>query len=257
MNRTGSIVDAPGFGFTSSSAPAKMWARTAVAVSDGDVNGVVLSLQPGLSLSGRFVAESSPNRKPSPQPLFLHVQSASGSVREGTTYNRSSGRANGDQFALTELVPGSYLFYPGTGWMLKSVIANGRDHTYTPLEVTAPVSDIVVTFTNDIATLVGKVTNAASSAEPLSVLAFPAESSQWTNYGLRAQRIKVTEVSSSGEFTFRNLPAGNYNVVAFPTSRTDAWREPGFFARAQPLSTRVDVDWGQEKSVTLTVRDGR
>lgn len=141
--------------------------------------------------------------------------------------------------------------------MLKTVVAAGRDHTHAPLELTAPVTDIVVTFTNDIPAISGTVTAAGGIGEALAVLAFPAESTQWTNYGLRPRRIKATLVSSSGAFTFRNLPAGSYNLIAFPASSSYDWREPGFFARAQPLSTRVDIDWGEQKSVTLTVRDVR
>ena len=256
--RTGGGVDSPGFGFIASPASARMWGRTPVAVSGSDVTGIVLSLQPALSVSGRMVTEVSPNRPAPPsQPRFIYVQSAGGSAREGTAYNAESARANNDLFAIPGLLPGAYLFYGDSGgWMLKTVVAAGRDHTHTPLDVTAPVPDIVVTFTNDIPAISGTVTAAGGSGEPLAVLAFPGESMQWTNYGLRPRRIKTTLASSSGAFSFRNLPAGSYNLVALPL-RSYAWREPGFFARAQPLATRVDVDWGEQKSVSLTVRDVR
>jgi hypothetical protein len=135
------------------SVQSKFWARSPVTVSNARETGVVVTLNPALSVSGRLVAEASPNRpEPATQPRFLHVQSAAGNPRLGTTYNRDSARANNGLFAITDLVPGAYLFYPDdTAWMIKSVSANGRDHTHTPLEVESSISGHRRwTFTNDL-----------------------------------------------------------------------------------------------------------
>jgi hypothetical protein len=143
--------------------------------------------------------------------------------------------------------------------MVKSILAGGRDYTHTPIEISsgAPVSDVVVTFTNAIPSLSGVVTGEAGVTADAAVIAFPVEPEQWTRYGLNPTRIKSARVSTTGQFRFGNLPAGNYYIVAVPAARIHAWREPDFFKQVQSMATRVSIDWGERKTTDLKVSNVR
>jgi hypothetical protein len=132
---------------------------------------------------------------------------------------------------------------------------NGRDYTNTAIEVSSgsSLSDVVVTFTNAISSLSGVVTGDAGVTADAAVIAFPVEPEQWTRYGLNPTRIKSVRVSTTGQFRFGNLQAGNYYVVAVPASRIHAWREADFFKQAQPMATRVSIAWGERKTTDLKV----
>jgi hypothetical protein len=143
--------------------------------------------------------------------------------------------------------------------MIKSVLVNGRDYTNTAIEVSggSPLSDVVVAFTNAISSLSGVVTGDAAVTADAAVIAFPVEPEQWTRYGMNPTRIKSVRASTTGQFSFGNLPAGTYYVVAVPASRLHAWRETDFFKRAQPTATRVSIAWGEQKTTDLKVSNVR
>jgi hypothetical protein len=59
--------------------------------------------------------------------------------------------------------------------------------------------------------------------------------------------------SSTGGYQLRNLPAGEYLVIAVDLSRVNAWMDPKFLAAAAPLATRLSIAWGDKKAQDLTV----
>jgi len=238
-----------------------LWARTPVSVGARDTTGVVVSLRPAMSVGGRLVAELAAGiPEPSSPPRFMSLQSASGSPWQGIRSSVSSRNVPAGEFRIDGLVAGEYLFDGGsnTGWMIKSVRAGGRDYTYTPIDLASSVSDVVVTFTNALPELSGIVSTDTGAPEAHAfVIAYPVESAQWTNNGIRPIRIRTTQTSTAGTFRFSRLPAGSYHVVAIPASRLGAWREPGFFQRAAGVATNVTFDWGEKKSVTVRLADVR
>ncbi len=254
----GALTGVPGIGFTGSGSSAKWWARVPIVVGARDASDIVVTLQPTIRISGRMIGEAAPGLpEPSAAPRVVQLQSTAGAARQGAPSSRS---ATGGEFAIEGLVPGSYLFYSEDPlWMIKSVVANGRDCTVTPIELSSggDVSDVVVTFTNAAPTLAGAVSSDSGPAVSASVLVFPVEQQQWTNYGLRPVRIRTTGTGTNGAFHFRGLPAGDYYVVAAPASRLSTWMEPGFLQRAAAVATRVTISWGQVTNVSLRLTDVR
>lgn len=263
VGRTGGIVESmPGFGFVGSeTAAAGFWARIPIAVGARDETGVVVALQPVARMSGRLIGETTPgSTPPAAAPRFVSLQSASGSARLGDPRSSSTRTVQPGEFAIEGILPGQYLLRGNeTGWMVKSVIVNGRDYTYTPIDIASgsPISDVVVTFTNAIPALSGVVRSDSGVAADAAVIAFPVEPEQWTRYGISPARIKTVQASTIGQYRFRNLPAGNYYLIAVPASLMHAWREPDFFKQAQPLATRVTIGWGEQKTADLKVSNVR
>jgi hypothetical protein len=260
---SGAVAGSAGVGFMSSrlTRQAPYWARTAIAVGPRGESGVVVTLQPTLTMRGRLVAEidqSAPAIVTPPQ--FVSLETATGSTTHGRPRSVYSGNVPAGEFAIEGIVPGLYLLRGDPGWLIKSVSVNGRDHTNTPIEI-APggsYSDAVVTFTNAVPSIGGTVRHADGSlATDAVVIVFPAESTQWTNYGLVPARIKTARASTAGSFRVRPVPAGDYYVVAVPAANANSWPEPDFFKRAAAFAARTTIAWGEQKTTDVRVSDIR
>jgi len=248
-------------GFSSTTLRGKThWARTSLTAGASGADGVVLQLRKTLTIAGRLVGESDPTRPaPSEAPRYVNLESATGAVWLGaprSVYNRT---APPGEFIIDGVMPGLYHFRgESQGWHITSVTVNGRDHTYTPLDTSTGenFSDVVVTFTNAVQSINGTVTDATGApVAGATVVTFPVEPAQWTNYGLSPPRIKSARTPSSGEYRLRTLPAGDYYVIALPESQSAAWREPGFFQRARGAAVRVTLTPGETKTVALKVTE--
>jgi hypothetical protein len=136
-------------------------------------------------------------------------------------------------------------------------VVAGRDYTYSPIDLTdaSPVSNAIVTFTNAAPVLTGTVRASGAASANAIVMVFPVEREQWTEFGLSPVRIGTALTSTTGEYRFASLPAGDYFVVAVPAARAGAWREDGFFQRVSGLATRVSLAWGREQTADVGVID--
>jgi hypothetical protein len=255
------IGDAASPGFSRTVLGGSWWARQKLAVGDTDLIDVRILLRPMLRLEGRVIAETHPN-KPAPRasPNAVSVETATGSVWNGRFSAVSTGRNSSSEFRL-DVVPGRYLFRPsGTDWLLKSVMVNGRDHLDEPLDLSDQdsVYGIVITLTNAGAGLSGTV-NARGNTGPVrsAVILFPRESTLWSNYGLTPRRVFAVRTATDGSYQIRNIPAGDYHVLAVPDDRLHGWRESGFFERFSQRSERITLGWAEEKSLNLSLLDAR
>jgi len=153
-------------------------------------------------------------------------------------------------FTIEGLLPGAYLVRMIGGGLVKSVVWNGKDYAFTPIEVTGSgdITGVVVTVTDATTTLSGVVRDATGQpAANAAVIYFPAEREQWTHFGIQPTRLRSSPVSTTGTFALRSLPAGNYFIVAVDDDQMDAWKDPAFLEAASRVATRVTLDWGETK----------
>jgi hypothetical protein len=263
LGTDGSLTAAPGTNFNRTSVGQRtQWARTPVVVGGRDEVNVTVTLNPAGAIRGRIAVDTDPSRPPPATAAgLLTLETATGSAWQGTMDSVSRRVLPPDEFAFDKVLPGQYLFRPsGNGWLLKSVIVNGRDYVDTPLDTPGnqAISGVVVTFTNAAAGLSGAVRRAgATEGAPAAVIVFPVEREQWTSYGLAPRRIKATRTTTTGAYQFAALPAGEYYLIAVESAHMDDWQMAGFFARAVPSATRVSVTWSESKTRDLIVSDVR
>lgn len=235
--------------------------RSAVTVGGSDVANLVVFLRKNVVLSGWFKFEADP-AKPTPAafPQFSALADpASGNTSLGMPRSQPDPDAFPEEFAIGGLGQGEYwLRVPGPGsWLIKSIQWKGREYVDTPFDAATgtDISGVAVTMTNAVPTLSGTVRQPDGMAPvPAMMLAFPADHALWANAGLTPPRFKAVPVPSSGAFRVSTLPAGDYLIVAIPTSQVGAWRDPEFLARAEGLATRVSLSWGAETTRDLTLR---
>jgi len=170
------------------------WGEVRAEVADQDVKGLVIPMQRGISIAGRGVIESPSPSAPNSNltlPLLATAEPADGNIELGappTVIDVHGGAAfSPGGFTIDGVMRGQYfLRFELAPGVVKSVIWNGRDMTYTPFDVSEghDFNDVVVTFTNRRVVLNGSVIDSGGqSARDAVVIAFPVERQQWTNYG--------------------------------------------------------------------------
>lgn len=228
-----------------------LFATTAINVASGDLDGVVVRLAAGFHVSGRVEFESQTNR---PQPTAAQIQTVSVTLvpmdgrQPGGLLGDISGpdRANDkSEFRTKGYGPGKYFLnvVGGGAWQVKSAVLGGRDVLDGPLEIKeGDVTGIVVTFTDKMGTLTGKVrAGAETDLSEATVLLFPANYRGWIDNGMNPRRTRTARASRPGDYGFGNVPVGDYLVVALDRSNEGDMQDPAFIEALSRVATRVTI----------------
>jgi hypothetical protein len=262
------------------SANGSHYAQEEIAVQGRDIQDVVLTLRPGMTISGRIVYEST--TKTPPTDLSRTSLMLMGNPT-GTGMNDLIGALTGGgsvplkvdsegKFTVTGVTPGKYrlnmpfamLPIPGMpqgggggGWTLKGAMVSGRDAADSPLEVRpgVDVSNVVITFTDQPSELSGTVIDAAGRVTPdFPIIVFSTDKSYWT---LGSRRVQTARPSSDGKFKVSGLPAGEYFVCAVTAvDRTEAY-DPAFLSQLSGSSFIIAIKDGEKKVQDLKLGGGK
>ena len=236
--------------------------RTTVDVGTADVSNVIVRLQRGVTMRGRFVHEGAapPSTGRGPTILGIRLSPADGRVSLGQF--RAQVRPDDPEpgFVVEGLLPGEYVLelVSGNARVAKSIVWDGKDFTHRPFDTTsgADISGVVITTTDQACEINGSARDAQGA--PVAngvVIYFPVEREQWTKYGFQPSRLRSVAISTGGSYTITRIPAGEYFVIAVNESHVDRWQDPEFLARAAPMATKVSVQWGAAVTQALTLRD--
>ena len=236
-----------------------VWAADTIAVGDRDVTGFVVNLQTGARIGGRVLVEGSKPLTPDalgrlaivPRPM----PGSPGSLLTIVTQARvdTAGR-----FVTNQIVAGAYtLTATGVppGWTVKSAVRANGDNIYDrPFDLTmSGVDDIVVTLTDRISTLEGVARRAnGEPAVTATVAVFPTDRALWRLPGVGSRRVQVAAPARDGRYSFRDLPSGEYFVVAVEWPSAD-FSDPQVLSALMPSATRVTIGEGQNVRTDLRV----
>jgi hypothetical protein len=237
------------------------WGRARIDVGDQDVAGVIVTLQRGVTISGRGVWDGAPSAAAflqQPPGLAIRVQAdpATGdiSLASPTAY-----RARPDDnaaFIFEGLPPGQFFVRSALNPQIKSVTWNGRDMTHRPFDTSEgrDFTDVVITLTDKTTVLSGAVRDDRGQPAPEAmVVAFPVEREHWTNFGFVPPRMRSARAAANGTFRLTSLPAGEYFVAAVSADHGVEWRRAPLLDAASRAAARVTMDWGETKSVDVTL----
>ena len=243
--------------------PGVVWASTEIAVDGERVSGLVLALQPGLTIAGSLRLDGSGTAPPfdvaSVKVVAEPVQSAGDvSLAPAPAAVDREGR-----FVVSGVTPGRYRVsatLPASarlqGWTLLSSAVNGIDTLDVPLAVSpgTRVTDAVLTLTDRAARIAGVLQDSAGrTPSDYTVVLFPADPALWLP---RARRIQASRPSADGAFAFSPLPAGDYLLAAIDDVEAGEWFDPAFLQRLSPAATRIAVAPGERKTVDVRVGPG-
>ncbi len=241
-----------------------LWAEMPVTLSDEHVDNVQVALRTGARISGRLEFDGTAER-PSPdvvQRIYFGIMTPS-----GMPSLLPLGRADAQgQFTTAELPPGRYMFRMyaagvGPDWTLESILVNGRNAADVPFELGGEhIRDVVIRYTTQTTTLAGSVrqTVSARPGDPNAVVVlFPADQAARLASGGQ-DRTQIVDLTPTGTFQVTGLPAGEYVVTAVNASALPLdLLDPDTVAALTRLGTRVTLDRGGSRSLSLTVSDIR
>jgi protocatechuate 3,4-dioxygenase beta subunit len=236
-----------------------VFASMPVSVGTDDIAGLVLTLQEGFRLTGRFEFAGSRARPTASQfQIPITVESADG--RPATQSGPPSRPTQDGRFTTPSQLPGKYFLRTGGapgGWMLQAILVNGVDATETPIELTQNITGVVVTFTDQISDVRGTVKGTTAGDDPPAVVVFPSDNTSWKNFGVNPLRMRRTLANAAGNFSLGSLPSGDYFAIAVPEEFSSEWQDPAYLEVLSRTAFRFALSLGERRTVELSVQDVR
>jgi hypothetical protein len=199
--------------------------------------------------TGRVVFEGQAN----PPTVSGRVTVADGRRGLGNQ-SRNQAIAPDGSFQLDGLFPAR--LYVGaenlpSGWSIKTVTIASHEVTDMPFDYdgNGDVPDVAITLTKSSTELRGTLTDGAlHPAGACTVIAFPEDEHLINPF---SRRIRVSQSSAEGQFVLRGLPPGDYLLGVAEDIETGAWLDPAVLRTLRPGSTRIHLNEGEQKAVTL------
>lgn len=236
-------------------ATAPLWAMTEVAMSGTD-QSIELVLQPGMTVSGKVVFDGNTLQPPA---SAAGVRVSMPNTSAGVTIGVQTATVNADgRFLLSGAPPGQYKLTASApaspaGWALRSAMLNGVDVLDMPFAVTAGqnIDNVVLTYTDRPVELSGSLqTSGGTPTADYFIIVFSADRTFWAPSG---RRQTMARPSSTGRYTVRNLPPGEYFVAAVTDVEQGDWFDPDFLERLIPAAAKLTLAEGERRTLDLKI----
>lgn len=228
---------------------APLFARQSVTVSGTDIEGLVLTLTAGATLSGvvRFEGVGAPVE--STQTVSVGLLAFDQSMA-GT----ENARVNPDgTFRLGNIPPGRHALRVRTpkGWTVKAATLDGRDvgDEVFDLKGAQTIAGVEIVLSGRAAQIAG-VVKADGDATGTTVIVFPADSARWVP---QSRSILTAQVDRDGRYTVDGLSAGEYLIAAIEDVEQGEWFDPAFLQAISGGAARVALDEGSRETKDLTL----
>ena len=235
---------------------AQLWGTADVGFDGRDVNDVHITLQPGLTVSGRVELEGGTGPAPSLTRMSVTLTPVGQTRTTGDVGQPMPGPvdANG-MFTVRGLLPGRYTVSIAAGapagYTMKSAVFGGIDVLDHPFDLngTQQPSGGLVTLSTKTTDVTGMVQDASGQPMPgVTVIAFPLDERFWTP---NSRRIQGVRPATDGRYGFKNLPAGEYRVIAVLDAEPGQWFDPAFLRSLGGFVTLSVMEGGRH---TLDLR---
>jgi hypothetical protein len=237
-----------------------LWAIEPVTISGRDVEGLSITLQPGLTLTGRVTFEGASDVDPATVAISVAPPSGAGTTIVTGPTNADIG-ADGT-FSLEALVPGRYAingFVRGgsplaPAWVMQSVTtASGtRPDNIVDVRPGGDLSGVVVTFTNRVAELSGRIVDAAGRPAPgLSLVVMPADRDLWR---MNRRLTRTVPPSQNGTYRLGGLLPGEYLLAAVADLDQADLTDDAFYDALAPAAIRLTLGPGERKVQDVQIR---
>jgi len=233
---------------------AQHWAAEPVTVGEDDVSALVVTVRPGIRVTGTIVVAGS--RALTAQEMArisILPRAAPGST---ASFVGSAVVTRPDaalRFVTNALAPGPYVFTMTgipAGWALKAAMIGPQDAADIPVEISDGTT-VVYTLTDSVTRVTGTARDADGRALwPATVGVFPVDRNLWRRVGISSRRVQTAATTRDGGYRFVGLPPGEYYVAAVGLAATD-FSDPATLTALIPLSTRVLLAEAETKTQDL------
>lgn len=225
-----------------------------VIVAGDDIAGVQLTAAKQITVTGRVLPASTPQR---PVPVAeLRLNTTGMSPDMPFVGSPMPTKINDDQTFEMKAMPGHVLFRVSSAgpWEIQSVRLRGEDITDSGIEFLPEedVSGIEIELTDRPSAMTGTVSDDQNtSARDYAVVAFAQDAKRWTPV---SRSIRVGRPDQDGRFRV-GVPAGEYYVVALDFLEPGEELDPDFLKRLSEIASRYTLGSGEVKTLELkTVR---
>jgi hypothetical protein len=249
-----------------------LWAVADVSASGADIQGLALTLEPRVTVSGRiaFDGTTEPPQDLSQFRVFMAIPQLL-TLRPGQGLSSSQFlqmpspvqvRPDGT-FEIAGLLPDTFklnIVGPGIGpggWRPATALAGGTDWLdgLVTLAPRTTVSNLVLTLTDRHSELTG--TLESSDGQPVSDVFVIAFSSTRAHWGLGSRRVQAVRPAIDGQYAIADLPPGEYFLSALSDVDQDEWLDPAFLETLVPSSLRITIGDGEKKVQNLRLGAAR
>jgi Carboxypeptidase regulatory-like domain len=233
-----------------------LWALTSVRMSDADRTDMVVTLEPGGSISGRIDRASDSIPLPPEALTALHIDLVAEDESVGAATLRGVRIDAGTAaFEVASIAPGRYrLQVKGVpeGWFAAQAVAGATDALDSPLEIASTDHlNVKVRLSPTPASISGRFADTTGrAASEYYVIVFPDDASAWRP---RARRIRVTRPDDAGRFEIPGLPSGTYRLAATWDVEPDEWFDTAFLDALVPASIPVALADGEHRVQNVQV----
>ena len=232
-----------------------LWASTEIVVDGQDISNLVLSPVPGITLEGRLVF-----RGQRPPPRLSELRGLGLPLTSRTVPGSPMALVAADgRLSVYGMPPGTYwpdysagIRSPIGAWWLKSIAIDGREMLDAPLELRASTAGATVTFADTASALGGRVVFATGEpATNCTVVVFPVERTAWF---FNSRRIAAAPLDAQGRYVVRNLPAGDYLIVARADLDPLEWFNPATLDKLASSAAKLTIRGDETLTFDITLR---
>jgi hypothetical protein len=225
-------------------------AATQPLVVDGiDIDHVVLITSAGWSVTGQVVTDSgsAPGFSPDRIRIAGKLQIPNSNPRIG------SGQVKDDwTFAVREIFgPARVGVTVPDGWMLKSILRDGRDITDVPIEMKSgeELTGVQVILTDRVTSVTGQLTD--DRGAPLAdgtIVVFAGEAEKWLE---DSRFVRAARPDQQGKYEIRGLPPGEYLAVAIDYVQEGLWNDPEYLESIRRYVQKLTLRDGEAQVIVL------
>ena len=237
------------------------WAEEAIAVGDGDVEAMRVTLRAGVHVRGRVEFRGARQQPAAEAMARIRVELEPADDRTAAlTPAPLRGRVEQDlQFATLAAPAGRYrLSVSGLpdGWTLQAAMAGSRDVSIHPFELEATeLRGVTLVFTDRPAGVSGTVSGSDGARDATAaVILFPGDRSAASGAGHSPRLVRYARTDRTGSFAVSGVPPGSYLVAAIPDAMAAGWQAPAFLDSLARVATRVEITDGLTSQVALRTR---
>ena len=148
---------------------------------------------------------------------------------------------------------GSTLFPPTIvsppGWSVKSVHLDRVDVDGQVVDMTGGARRLQIVVTDRGNSVSGIVVDRTGRTLPAySVVLFAEDETRWTP---SSRFVMAAQSSQTGQFRLKDVPVGDYYAVALQGLPFRAWTNPDVLNRLQSIATKLTVNDGEQKTISI------
>jgi hypothetical protein len=256
-----------------------LWAREELHVSGQDIGGIVMRLQPGMTVTGRIVFQATTETPPAMTGISVSMspvppdgappEAAMISMFGGGATNQATadgtfqiGGVTPGRYRLTAIAPGMIpvalpgMQLPPQKWSLSSIVVEGRDILDRPIDIqpNEHLRDVTITITDRVSELSGTVFDQAGRpTAAFPIVAFATDRAYW---GTGSRRITQTRPATDGKYRLQNLPPGEYYLCAVTDLEPTDLSDPVFLDQLVAGAFKITIGVGEKKVQDLKLAGG-